>query len=142
MTMTTDKTDEYCAMLNDAKTNMRADMFLSCFTLDRATLGYRRLRNCVILLSRGINGAGKTYKILADIEQTSAKRISADVRDMFNGLPYPPEQMFNAGYGVSRASTPTLKMSHYDKPDDIVLFLGALFLYITASDNDVKYIKR
>ncbi len=134
--------DRNCAALNDAEINLLADMFLSCFELDHSTRGYRRLRNAVILISRGINGANNAYGILADIEQTSSKIVADDIRNTLNGLPYPPEQMFNDGYGVSRASTPTLKMPHYDKPDDIVLFLGALFLYITASDNDVKYIKR
>lgn len=135
----TNNTDAYCAALNDAEINLLADMFLSCFELDRTTPGYRRLRNAVILVSRGVNGAENAYNIIADIEKVDAKYIAADVRDTINGLPRPAEQIFDDGYGVSQAKTLTLKMPHYEKPDDVVLFLGTLFLYIISSDYGGKY---
>ena len=137
----TNNTDAYCAALNDAEINLLADMFLSCFELDRTTPGYRRLRNAVILVSRGVNGATNAYKIIADIEHTDKTRVATDVRKTLCALPRPAEQMFDDGYGVTQAKALTLKMPHYDDPDDVVLFLGTLFLYIISSNYGDKYNK-
>ncbi|MDE6401025.1 MAG: hypothetical protein K2L54_00255 [Clostridiales bacterium] len=129
-------TEKAAELLNDAEINYLADIYLACYGLNRSDRSYRRFKNAVVLVSSGVTDYGKVCRAIAELEQKSEKAVADGIGKTVNSLPRPAYKIFNETYSQPRShasdnqTIQTLTMPPYEKPADVVLFLGTAFLYI------------
>lgn len=134
MTVRTTDIEIIAEYLNDAEINFLADLFLACFDLDRSTRGYRRLRNAVILISHSVGNVRDVSVAVARLECSTPEAVLIDLRNTVTQLPRAAHITFNEYYSppVCADGHPPLSlcMPPFSDPDDVILFLGTVFLYI------------
>ncbi len=122
----------YYEFLNDTLLRRLADLFLYRLDIDKSSTSYKRLRGAVILISRGVPDVAGACEIIARSENTSTANVLTDLRRTVDDLDPAIDETFNKYY-----SPDDLFMPHSKKPDDVIAFLGTIFLYILESNFDM-----
>ena len=117
-------------ILNSAEIGFLTDLFLAFLGLDRDGLGYRRIKHAVMLLATVRDDVDLVYAELAEVEETTADVIKADITDTLNGLPSPPDELFNKAYCDDGFEF----MPAHESPSDYIAALGKTFLYLLETN--------
>lgn len=118
-------------LLNDAEINYLADLYLARFYLDRRDRDYRRLRNAVILTSKGLYDFNDICSAIAETEQKTSRTVADGIKRAIGKMPRPAHILFNEAFAQSEVMSATaLTMPPHKDPADVVSFLGTAFLYI------------
>lgn len=129
-------------LLNDQEINYLADLFLSCFKLDRSTVGYRHLRNAVILFSHGAWLPHEIFGFISQTADTDKANIRAELKATLDSLEAPAYEMFNAAYAPPpvqcEETVRRIEMEDDLDLDRTLCFLGTVFLYLIMT-NYPKY---
>ena len=113
-------------ILDNVEIGFLTDLFLAFLGLDRDGLSYRRIKYAVMLLATVYDDVELTYAEIAEVEETTADVIKADIADTLNGLPSPPEELFNKSYCDDGFQF----MPSHESPADVIAALGKTFLYL------------
>ncbi len=139
--MIIDKAD---ALLNDQEINLLADLFLARYGFDKTSLRYRLIRNAVILCSHGAWRIDEVYALVAAAADIPTEQAATEIRRTFSTIK-PPSETFNMYYapppieGELRGANIT--MPSFGRGDDIVEFLGTVFMYLILTNyNNYEYI--
>lgn len=129
-------------LLNDQEINYLADLFLSCFDLDRSTRGYRYFKNAVILFSRGAWLPHEIYDYVAQTADTTRYDVRAVLKAALDGMSAPAYELFNAAYAPPpvqcEETVRRIEMGEHLDLDRTLSFLGSVFLYLIMT-NYPKY---
>ncbi len=117
-------------ILNNVEIGFLTDLFLAFLGLDRDGLSYRRIKYAVMLLATVYDDVELTYAEIAEIEGTTADVIKADIADTLNGLPSPPDELFNKSYCDDGFKF----MPAHESPSDVIAALGKTFLYLLETN--------
>lgn len=117
-------------ILNNSEIGFLTDLFLDHLGLDRESLGYRRIKNAVMLLATMRDDVELVYAELADVEGTTADVIKADITDTLNGLPLPHDELFNNAYCDGDFKF----MPKHANPSDVIAALGKTLLYLLETN--------
>ena len=123
--------DDVSSLLNDAAINKLADIYLSFLNMQLSDIGYRRLKNAVILSALKYDDMQYVYAELEKIDTCTAEQIAGSIETAINGIPEPVEDMFNKTYCNS---SEVGFMPRHKTTDNIVAFLGKTFLYILGTN--------
>lgn len=129
-------------LLNDAEINYLADLFLAHLRADKATRGYRLLRNAVILYSHGAWQIDRVYSLIAACADISELEAKSEIARTINGLETPPHEAFNRVYAppdIPYDNRPIkITMPEELDPNQTIEFLGVVFSYLIVT-NYPKY---
>lgn len=117
--------------LNDPERNLLCDLLLAHLGLDRGTSSYRRIKNCVLLLSHDAADGDSVFEAAATIERSTPEEIERDVTSVLSALPRPAYELFDERYAVRLRGKRVEYMPRDLDTVDTLSFYATVLLYLT-----------
>ncbi len=125
------------SLLNDRETEFLADVFLFDFGFERDCVGYRYLRDCIILHSYGLFSPYALYKLAAKSERVSLERFLDAIMQTLDGIKRPLHEVFDEVYAPPllpfESERGRVVMRELDF-DGTLSFLGVVFAYLLETN--------